>query len=161
MVTMTEIATLALAKATAYDGRGRDMSTADKHNAVQAMAEALHPGSTPADVSRAVAEHYANSRAWIMPADINRLTARYRAERLSVTPVPYPDGLGDTPGLETAWRAHYRDAVLQGANSTEADTYAWKSIGQTPPDRQLTGPPADIHTQLEKLKKTFGKAQKR
>jgi len=52
-----------------------------------------------ADASRAVQDHYRDSREWIMPADIRRRVRAMRAERLARQPLPAPPAeVADQPG---------------------------------------------------------------
>lgn len=135
-----DIAAAVLAKASAYDNR-RPQGTTIAERAesqritVAAWAEALDD-MTRADALDAVTEHYASTRDWLMPADINRIVATHRRARItadhSLGPA-YPDGLGDDPALEAAWIAHRQEAIGQGATRTQAAAYAWERINRTPP----------------------------
>lgn len=122
------IAAAVLAKAAIFDQRKLG-SEEEARLKVAAWAEALHPDTTHDDAVCAVSEHYASTRDWLMPADVNRLTAGYRAKRLKgvVIPLP-PPGLADRPRAELAWEAAYRTAIATGATTAQAQDLANQTI---------------------------------
>ena len=94
-------AAVVLGKCAAYDNRRPDPAT------TAAWAEALDPNLTLADALAIVRDHYAESRDWIMPADINHRSRDIRRQRIKNAlnnQTLTPDGLGDEPHLEIAWR---------------------------------------------------------
>jgi hypothetical protein len=77
-----------------------------------------------ADAETAVAEHYAETRERIMPADVRQRVKAMQAERLRQTPVPAPPPeLLDDPA---AYRAHLRESAARIADGV-------------PPLRAITG----------------------
>lgn len=57
------------------------------------------------DVKRAIAEHYATRREWLMPADIRDRAKTYRRDRLHAVPDPIPDAdPDDVPAYLAALR---------------------------------------------------------
>lgn len=144
------LASKVLAKASAYDNRRPHGDTPEERAASQrvtiaAWAEALDPDVTEADAMRAVSDHYAATRDWMMPADINRRTRAMRSARITEEEQRaghlIPDGLGHTPLLEARWRREALRAIGMGMTRQEAGAEAWRRIGRTPPDRALPAPP--------------------
>lgn len=101
-----EVATL-LGIAASFDNRKAN------EEAVVAWRVAL-AGISFTDARDAIAAHYAESREWIMPADIRARVRRVRAKRIDEHPplIP-PPGLDD--GQERAWIAAARSRVGDGA----------------------------------------------
>lgn len=135
-------ATRILQKATAYDNRNPDPAT------IAAWAEALDPDITLPDALTAVTAHYASTRDWLMPSDINHHCQQLRTQRITAdkdTGPALPEGLQDQPQVEAAWRRHYTHAIGRGANRPTAIDYAWRSIHRTPPP-QLTAEPHTVDT---------------
>lgn len=123
-------AAVVLGKCAAFDNRRPDPAT------TAAWAEALDPDLTLTDALVIVRDHYAESRDWIMPADINRRSRDIRRQRIAnvlENRTPIPDGLGDEPHLEIAWRKHVMRSVGDGLSLDEAEASAWQAIGRTPP----------------------------
>lgn len=123
-------ATGILMKCSAYDNRKPDPAT------IAAWAEALDPDITLDDGLRIVRDHYAESRDWIMPADINRRSRDIRRQRVAnvlENRLPIPDGLGDEPHLEIAWRKAFTRAIGDGLDLDTASAAAWQHINRTPP----------------------------
>ena len=62
---------------------------------------------------------------------------RIRRERLDAVigahGRPDPEGLGDEPRVEQAWRNAWRRAIERGAAHERAVASAWRAIGRTPP----------------------------
>lgn len=116
-----------LALAAAYDNR-----TVGEANAY-AWAQAIDDRVSLDDAKQIVVEHYAHTREWIMPADINSASAILRKGRLDrmTTPEP-PEGLEVTD--ELTWQRAYRKAVGDGLDETEADRAACAAIGTTRPE---------------------------
>lgn len=139
-------AAVVLGKCAAFDNRRPDPST------IAAWAEALDPDVTLADALDIVRDHYAESRDWIMPADINRRSRDIRRQRTAAifeNRTPIPDGLGDEPHLEIAWRKAVMRGVGDGLTLDDAQARAWHDIGRTPPP-QLETHHHDIRPQLRK-----------
>lgn len=137
---------IVLAKCAAFDNRQPSQAAAS------AWAEALDPNLTLADALRIVRDHYANSREWIMPADINRRSREIRRQRIATVlenRVIVPEGLGDEPLLEAEWRKRMIRAVGDGLTLDEAKARAWSEIHRAPPP-QLPERPRSIHPQLRK-----------
>lgn len=100
-----EVATL-LGIAASFDNRKAN------EEAVVAWRVALG-GISFTDARDAIAAHYAESREWIMPADIKARVRRVRAKRIDEHPplVP-PPGLSDVE--ERAWLAAARRRIGNG-----------------------------------------------
>jgi len=70
-----------------------------------------------ADAETAVADHYAETRDRIMPADVRQRVKAMRAERLKLTPVPPPPAeLIDDP---EAYRRHLRESARRIADGQQ------------------------------------------
>lgn len=139
-------AAVVLGKCAAFDNRRPDPAT------TVAWAEALDPDVTLADALAIVRDHYAESRDWIMPADINRRSRDIRRQRIATVlenRTPIPDGLGDEPHLEIEWRKALMRGVGDGLDLEAATSAAWRQVGRTPP-LQLETRPRDIRPQLRK-----------
>lgn len=124
-----------LAKCAAFDNRRPDPTV------IAAWGDALDRDVTLRDALEAVSTHYATSRDWIMPADINAACRTIRATRIYEEEQRHghllPDGLGDTPALEMTWRREAMRALGQGATREEASDGAWRSIGMEPPPAEI------------------------
>lgn len=154
--TRRDLAARVLMKAAACDNR--KLGTDDERQmAVAFWAEALHPETNLQDAMNAVTHHYATTSDYLMPAHINKITARYRRERLLAVEAPYPPGLGDSPRLETEWRKAWHRAVQQGASADTATRLAWGHIDHHPPREITSGPSTDIQARIARLKQTFGR----
>ena len=160
MNTILQVAAVALSKAAAFDNRKMN-SQQERELTIRAWAEALHPDTTRQDALDAVTEHYSGTAQWIMPAHINRLTAKYRAARLNLDTVtmPVPDGLGDEPAAEIAWQSAWLDAVKSGDSDQVAQERAWATIGRTMPKQIESTEKHDIKSALEDFKRRFGKKE--
>lgn len=150
-----ELAAKVLAKASTFDNRKAHGTTDTERAEAQRLtittwAEALDADVTEADALRAVTQHYAQTRDWMMPADINRLCRAMRHDRVLQEEQRsghlIPDGLGDTPLLEARWRKEAIRAIGMGATRQQAGAHAWQRIGRTPPDQML---PAPTRTAIE------------
>ncbi len=120
-MTPSECAEL-LALAAAFDNR-----SIGEENA-RAWAAALEPTVTLGDARQIVVDHYASTRDWIMPADVNTASARLRRARLErADVVDPPDGL-ETPSF-LAWRRAYQRAIGDGLAAGEADAVACAAVG--------------------------------
>ncbi|MEV8029221.1 hypothetical protein [Cellulosimicrobium funkei] len=105
--------------------------------AARAWAEAIHPAVTLDDGRAAIVEHYARSRDWIMPADINRGSRAARAARVAATPMPeIPDAI-DPANVrqELAWTRSWTRAIADGATPHEAEIAAARAA-------RIPAPPA-------------------
>lgn len=125
-----------LAKCAAFDNRKPDPM------AVAAWSEALDRDVTVNDALTAVSTYYSQTRAWIMPSDVNAACRAARAKRISDEIERkgslLPDSLGDTPAAEARWRKASLHALGQGATREQASEYAWRAIGMTPPPPAIT-----------------------
>ena len=126
---------------------------------IQIWAAALHDDTTLEDALQAIAYHRGNVGGFLEPVHINRLTARYRAERLNLNTVriPVPDGLGDEPATEIAWQAAWLTAIKAGDSHDTAATKAWHTIGRTKPHEIESTQKHDIKSALEEFKRRFGR----
>lgn len=123
MAVSLEFAAAALATLSAFDGRTYATND-DRQAKIHAWAAALDSRTTPTDFQRAVAEHYANSTQWAMPAHINTLTRQYRQERArkehqtniqkiyktprGITPMP-PEIKKQLENLLAQWRTNRKE----------------------------------------------------
>lgn len=98
--------------------------------AARAWAETIEPTVTLVDATRIVYEHYASTREWIMPADINRRSREIRDARLRdmKTPEP-PEALEGVPARELGWQRSYRRLVADGLTEAQADVQACAEHG--------------------------------
>ena len=126
---------------------------------IQMWAAALHDDTTLDDALQAIAYHRGNVGGYLEPVHVNRLTARYRRERLNLDTItiPVPDGLGDEPATEIAWQAAWLTAIKAGDSPNTATTKAWHAIGRTKPREIESTQKHDIKTALEKYRRQFGK----
>ena len=108
MSTTVTTAAALLAVASAFDNRNVT------EEAATLWAEAL-TATTLNDGKAAIVAHYARTRDWIMPADVNREVAAIRRARLKAVDIPDPP-----PGLShdqaVAW--HNRLVRLVGGGMT-------------------------------------------
>lgn len=139
-------AAVVLGKCAAYDNRRPDPAT------TAAWAEALDPNLTLADALAIVRDHYAESRDWIMPADINHRSRDIRRQRIKnaerISPV-LPEGLEDEPIVERRWIDVAKENIRAGMPRGQAEARAWRAIGRTPPP-ELETHRHDIRPQLRK-----------
>ncbi|WP_276670261.1 hypothetical protein [Schaalia cardiffensis] len=139
-------AAIVLAKCSAFDNRQPSQAAAT------AWGETIDEDVTLQDALTIVRDHYANSRDWIMPADINRISRQLRRQRITTVidnRVIVPEGLGDEPALEAEWRARMTRAVGDGLTLDEAKAQAWREIHRLPPP-ELPESPRTIRPQLRK-----------
>lgn len=112
-----------IAKAAAFDNR------TVTEVAAAAWAEALDDYVTLADGAAAVSAHYAETRDWIMPSNINARVRKIRRNRADVAPTPpAPPVLLDT-AEDIAWRRSWLDAITAGATPDEATQAANEAHG--------------------------------
>lgn len=124
---LSEVADL-LTMASAYDGRKPAVTT------VEAWAAALDDNIAFADAKAIVIEHYARTRDWLMPADVNAASRQIRHARTSVIATPQPpEALDGIPAREHAWRRAYIRLVGDGLTEAEADAQACAEHGVTRP----------------------------
>ena len=132
----TEEVQLVLAKCAAFDNRAANPAT------VLAWTDALDRDVTVDEAIAAVTTHYASSRDWIMPSDVNRIVRAARSKRVTDEQQRHgyliPEGLGDRPELEVEWRRSALAALGRGATREQASDYAWRTIGLTPPPQLPT-----------------------
>lgn len=130
-----EQAGIVLAKCSAFDNRKPSLAVA------QAWSEALDPSVTMPDALAIVVAHYAQSRDWIMPVDINRESRRIQRERLEAVKA---SGAIDPPSeiqdgrAYADWKQAAVDAIKRGASRSQAEAHAWAVIGQSPPALEPT-----------------------
>lgn len=158
MNAMLQVAAVALSKAAAFDNRKMNTQQ-ERELTIRAWAEALHPDTTQQDVLDAVTEHYAATSQWIMPAHINKITARYRAARVNLDAMrfPVPEGLGDEPATEVAWTAAWLEAVKAGDSDAVAQERAWAAIKRKKPLQIESTEKQDVKSALEDFKRRFGR----
>lgn len=124
-----------LAKCSAFDNRKPSLAVA------QAWSEALDPSVTVQDALQIVVAHYAQSREWIMPVDINRESRRIQRERLDAVKasgaIEPPSEIQDGRAYAD-WKQAAVDAIKRGATRTQAEAHAWHSIGHAPPTIEPT-----------------------
>jgi hypothetical protein len=129
-----------LAKCAAFDARKPDPGT------VMAWADALDPEVTLRDALEAVTAFYSQHRERIMPSDVNAGCRAIRGARIFEEEQRrghvLPQGLGDTPVLETAWRREALRQIGMGATRDQASVAAWHAIGMTPPPPEIDEPHA-------------------
>lgn len=128
---------------------------------IQMWAAALHDDTTLDDALQAIAYHRGNVGGFLEPVHVNRLTARYRRERLNLDTltIPVPEGLGDEPAAEIAWQSAWLDAVKSGDSDQVAQERAWSAIGRTMPRQIESTEKHDIKSALEDFKRRFGKKE--
>ncbi|MFD1505270.1 hypothetical protein FE374_09325 [Georgenia yuyongxinii] len=118
----------------AFNGR-----TVGKTDAM-AWADALHPDVTYEDAKTAVAQHFAESTDWCMPAHINQRVKtiwRERVDAIGGAVPPPPDSIADRPGhCYSEWHQVFLRAVKIGATPEEADQQACAAV-------QITRAPND------------------
>lgn len=125
---------LVLAKCGAFDNRKPSPVV------VQAWADSLDPSLPVGDALRFVTEHYAQSRDWIMPADLNRRWTEERRRRVSaVSLADYPPPPQDASPTEFLhMRQAFVEAIGAGHDVKTAAIVAHKSVGRTPPTLEPT-----------------------
>ena len=74
------------------------------------------------DAKVAVAQHYRESREWMMPADVRRIVRQAREERIKALPLPAPDA--ETAKDPTA----YKRAMQEIVRRTGAGRMPFRSI---------------------------------
>lgn len=120
-------ATTVLGKCSAFDNRQPTQATA------LAWSEAL--ADMPVrDALDFVTTHYASSREWIMPADINReWRALRRARQQAVPDAQRPLPPQDLTGSEyLAFRRAVSRAISRGLPLPDVEVAAYAAIGRTP-----------------------------
>lgn len=128
---------IVLAKCSAFDSRKPSAAAA------QAWAEALDPTVTVQDALNIVISHYAKSRDWIMPADINQQSKALQRARWEKFKTDhwnlYPDDPELTPQQINDWQRSLMAAVKSGVTDrSQAEAHAWQAIGQQPPALEPT-----------------------
>ena len=117
-----------LAKCAAYDNRTPAQAT------VAAWTEALEDMPV-ADALKFVADHYAQSREWIMPADLNIAWKRIRTERqraISEAERPQPPQDATTEQF-LAFRRGVTNAISRGQPVNELQAAGYAAIGRPVP----------------------------
>lgn len=127
----------ALAKASAFDNRQVS------ETAAYAWAEVLAT-HTLDEVSQAIAEHYANSTAFVLPGHIAAIIkARRDATDLRQIPATDPpSALADQPQAEQQWILTYKRAIADGADEPTARRIACRAHDTTDDDRPELNPAA-------------------
>ena len=147
---LSEVADL-LTMASAYDGRKPAEVT------TRAWAAALDDNITFADAKTIVIEHYARTRDWIMPADVNAASRQIRHARTSVMASPQPpEALDGIPERENAWRRAYVRLIGDGLTEAEADARACAEHGVTRPAIEAAPRPVAALTGTHKPTCTCG-----
>lgn len=115
--------------------------------AAQAWAETLDKRMRPDDARWIIRDHYAATRDWIMPADLNRRFRDVRAARIRAAGDDYrlPAGL-DQANYDRA-RLTFREAIAAGQSKDDATGAAWRAIGHDPNQAEI-GPPTAALAQL-------------
>ena len=131
-----------LALAAAFDNR-----SVGEANAL-AWSAAVDERVSVADAKRIVTEHYARTREWVMPSDVNAASAILRRTRLDrmATPEP-PETLNGDPGLELTWQRAYRRAIGDGHDESMADLIACRTVGTFRP--QIAAAPRPVTRLIE------------
>ena len=147
---LSEVADL-LTMASAYDGRKPAEVT------TRAWAAALDDNITFADAKTIVIEHYARTRDWIMPADVNAASRQIRHARTSVMASPQPpETLDGIPAREQAWTRAYIRLIGDGMTEAEADAQACAEHGVTRPAIEAAPRPVAALTGTHKPTCTCG-----
>ena len=137
----SEVADLLL-MASAYDNRKPAEIT------TRAWAAALDENILYADAQSIVIEHYANTRDWIMPADINTRSRQIRQARTRDMRSPEPpEALEGIPEREHAWTRAYVRLIGDGLTESEADAQACAEHGVT--RAQLDAAPRPVQAAIE------------
>lgn len=128
-----------LGTCSAFDNRKSENPAQAKVQAA-AWAEALQPTMPLAWAKRAVVQHYAATRDWIMPSDLNSLWEAERRTRIAAVPIAdYPDYPPDLDGPEyLRFRRGFVDAIGAGADRATAERAAWTAIGRPLPKPEDT-----------------------
>lgn len=94
--------------------------------AARAWAEAIHPAVTLEEGRQAIVQHYARTRDWVMPSDVNRGSRSARLARITATPVPEPPAELDPADAarEQVWIRAWTAAIGDGRTPDEADRAA-------------------------------------
>lgn len=116
----SETATL-LAMVAAYDRR--TVGQAD----VAAWHSELEPYDLPT-CSAAVRAHYAESREWLMPADVVTRVKAIRRERIPLAMPEPPVDPADVP-RHLAWQRAWRAGCADGLTSEQAEANADRAVG--------------------------------
>lgn len=93
------------------------------------------------EARRIIVAHYASTREWIMPADVNTASRMIRRARLGVMQTPQPPS-GLTVAQELDWQRAFRRAVGDGLTDAEADEVACDALGVVRPLEVATERPA-------------------
>ena len=99
------------------------------------------------DAQQAVADHYADSREWIMPADIRRRVKALRAARITHAHALY-DGRPDETGAQSA-------ASIRALNATAASGHIPARAIHTAIDNPAATPPGQLGELLQRIGRTL------
>lgn len=108
----------------------------------------IEPDELEAACRTAFRDWNRSGRGWQINVDhVAQAVRRIRRERLDAVigahGRPDPEGLGDEPRIEQAWRNAWRRAIERGASHERAVASAWRAIGRTPPPPAIgSGGPA-------------------
>jgi hypothetical protein len=117
--------------------------------AARAWADVLDGRVTLLDAKTAIGAHYAKTRDWIMPADINTAVLAMRRTRLDHMETPQPPVvLAGDPAREIPWTREYRRAIGDGADVEAATRRACDAIGIATPAQIDAVPRPDAVKQL-------------
>lgn len=91
------------------------------------------------DAAVAIDQHYARTRDFVMPADVNAGVKRLRVARIDSAPFgEIPDGLSEPQ--HRAWLGAYRAALGDGQTPGDAQAAADEAVGATRPPRIVADP---------------------
>ena len=136
-------ATVLLGKCAAFDNRKPTQAT------VLAWSEALDDMPVQ-DALNFVTQHYAASRDWIMPSDLNREWHQLRRLRQDAVPQaqrPQPPQDLDGPTY-LVWRRAVSRAISHGQPAEQVTAAAYEAIGRTP---EIEAPTSKHEINIERV----------
>lgn len=146
-MTPTDAATL-LTMAAAFDNR------TPSEIAARAWSKALNDVVNVADAEQVIVDHYAKTRDWIMPSDINQGVAAIRRNRTSRIETPQPPASidGDDVARSIEWQRAFARGVGDGLEESAAFDNACAAVGVTRPAIEATTRP--VAALVEQLART-------
>jgi hypothetical protein len=103
-----------------------------------------------AEARDAVVAHYTTSRERIMPSDVLHLVLANRRRIMAAAGPPnYPPALGQQG--ERAWRLAWRDALLAGADPTQAERVADHRLSITRPTAPEISAPQQVRAAIDRF----------
>ena len=137
-----------LAMAAAYDNRTASAIAA------RAWSKALNDVVNLADAEAVLVEHYARTRDWVMPSDINNGVTLIRRNRTSRIETPQPPETidGDDVARQIEWVRAYTRHVGDGMDDDTAFSAACDSVGVRLP--ALESAPRPVGALVEQLART-------